>query len=784
MRANSKKRSANKSGAVLVTAVVVLLIMSILMTATIGHVAVNRRKTNSNYSRKQAYLTASTTLQGFVAQIQLATAKPSPDGSGAPGSAADVAEQLANINALKALAAANGGKGTTVDVTYNGSVETEYKIGTTKLNIKQDGDSEDALVVTAYTTYAGETEKVAAHISTTTKKKPARFTNTIEQMGSQSMNLDNLNVVGDTAVLESGNATKEYALGNRMELQGSLYIWGTVNGTQINAKMILMPNILDPSRGSFIQISEDFKNYLVAEARMKRGDGYNYVFVNGTCFTPTVRLGCDQSGNYLGDGFEVDLITHGVDAQGGQSNWIQYGNVYCYDIDPTQNNMTRNGDFKLSGGQKVEIHGDVFIEGDLIIGAGCEFRCDNLNVAGEIKNNGSLSVNGSRKEGAAAVIEKSGRGSVPTMEYKTEDYKYMPEDFFINRDNMSSGDFKSKYMAFYNGSNTKDMFDDFGKYTDPTTGAVFNFHVTESCSINADTANINTGAVVNKAGVKRDSAHTVLVDVTDASGDVLIMLRNGVVMAKDTEIIVRNRSSKVPATLEDGTEVMEHKYNCYFVSDSGKDIAPDGETVTGVMKHKNSTPGSFSFECLCIYNFDTYVRMFDSSYYTQKNGEGYAVRNSIQNVQPKDTFVYNPTHDESLTLPGYDVYCPGSSNIILMIGEGFSFGPAYSPESGSFVGAGSTNQSFIEATVYAPQGYFGIKTQHLRMKIINSKGELYDFDNKPVLGCGVFIASVFNSQNESTFVYTEPSGSCFLANAKGNREGNVTGFELDRYDHY
>ena len=59
MKPNSKKRSANKSGSVLVTAVAVLIIMSVLMTATVGYVSVNRKKTNSNYCHKQAYLTAS-----------------------------------------------------------------------------------------------------------------------------------------------------------------------------------------------------------------------------------------------------------------------------------------------------------------------------------------------------------------------------------------------------------------------------------------------------------------------------------------------------------------------------------------------------------------------------------------------------------------------------------------------------------------------------------------------------------------------------------------------------
>jgi hypothetical protein len=77
-----------------------------------------------------------------------------------------------------------------------------------------------------------------------------------------------------------------------------------------------------------------------------------------------------------------------------------------------------------------------------------------------------------------------------------------------------------------------------------------------------------------------------------------------------------------------------------------------------------------------------------------------------------------------------------------------------------------------------------MKTQMLHMNIVNSKGQVYDFNNKPVLGCGVFIAKQFASQNESTYVYTEPSGTCVLSNAKGSKEANITGFSLDRYDHY
>ena len=86
------------------------------------------------------------------------------------------------------------------------------------------------------------------------------------------------------------------------------------------------------------------------------------------------------------------------------SNWVQYGNVYCYDIDPEQSNTTRNGDFKISGGEKVEINGDVFVEGNLVIGSGCEFKCRNLTVCGTVT--GTPTVSGTTKTGSSATLEK------------------------------------------------------------------------------------------------------------------------------------------------------------------------------------------------------------------------------------------------------------------------------------------------------------------------------------------------------------------------------------------
>ncbi|MBR7008555.1 MAG: hypothetical protein IKH90_08010 [Ruminococcus sp.] len=789
MKPNSKKRSANKSGAVLVTAVCVLLIMSILMSATIGYVAVNRKKTNSNYSRKQAYLTASTTLKGFVEKIRVMTGSPQADGSGPEGTAKNVAEQLANIKAIQALAAEDDGKGTEVDVTYNGSADQpEYKIGTTKLRISQDNGSTDNLVLTCTTTYGDETEKVAAHISTATKKKPARFTNTIEWMGKSGLDINNLNVVGDTAVLDQGDLKKVYHMTNDVKLQGSLYIWGsmTTAGTGGNS-LDLYSNILDNSRGSFVQVSGNWGGDIKAKSYKKGNDGYNYIYIGGTADVST-SYGGGGKVEVGSDGYDVDIITHCVKMSGNE--WTQTGNVYVYKNNVPDAEIINDGSFVLNDGH-VNINGDVFIEGDLIINKG-SFTCNNLNVAGAIVGK-EPTVSGTKNVGASAKIEKSGRGSEPTMEINSSTYKYMPEDFFMNNDNVSSANFAEKYANFYNGKNTYDLLNDSPSYTDPDTGAKFNYHVEQSCTFSLDFDKYGkNGAMKNNKGVPWDKDYIILVEVNDSTGDVLIRLRDGVVLGgngKNCEIVVRNRSTKKPATLGDGTEVMEHQFNCYFVSDSGNKIAFTGKDKAGVSQHTGSTPGAFEFHFMNLFDYDTYVNMLKPEYYQNGNRSPQNAKNYV-----RSDFYFNPTRDETLKYKDatgnlHSTFCPGSSSIIFLIGDNFSLGCKYDPEKGKtnaqagFIGNGQANAPFIQATVYAPQGAYAPKTQQLTFNVVRSDGGLYN-PGKPIQGVGVFIASAFNNKETSTYVYTEPSGSSVLANAKGDKEGNITGFELDRYDHY
>lgn len=219
MKNTPKRKQRNKPRVVLFTAVAVMLMLSILLTATVSFVSVNRTKTNDNYKSKQAYLTASSTLESFINQIQTDTA-PTNDPTAK-------AQQKKAIDNLKKLASANSGKGTTTNVSYNGSNGKSDNIGTTKITVAQEGTSVANIVVTCETTYLGKTEKVAAHISTQSVTKPAEYTNTIELVGNGGAGYDNLNVIGDMAGINNTTG-KVYRFTNNTSIYGSYLMYGSL----------------------------------------------------------------------------------------------------------------------------------------------------------------------------------------------------------------------------------------------------------------------------------------------------------------------------------------------------------------------------------------------------------------------------------------------------------------------------------------------------------------------------------------------------------------------------
>ena len=229
MENTPKRKQRNKPGVVLFTAVAVMLMLSILLTATVSFVSVNRTKTNDNYKSKQAYLTASSTLESFINQIQTDTA-PTNDPTAK-------AQQKKAIDNLKKLASANSGK------------------GTTKITVAQEGTSVANIVVTCETTYLGKTEKVAAHISTQSVTKPAEYTNTIELVGNGGAGYDNLNVIGDMAGINNTTG-KVYRFTNNTSIYGSYLMYGSLE-VSTQPLIMLKPSLVDEKQGSTVTISEN-----------------------------------------------------------------------------------------------------------------------------------------------------------------------------------------------------------------------------------------------------------------------------------------------------------------------------------------------------------------------------------------------------------------------------------------------------------------------------------------------------------------------------------------------
>lgn len=767
MKPNSKKRSANKSGSVLVTAVAVLIIMSVLMTATVGYVSVNRKKTNSNYCHKQAYLTASTTLKSIVDRIQAETARPGI------GTSTTQEEQAAKIAAIEALADAPGGKGTTIDVTYNGATGADYGVGTTKLNLCRES-SGDGLVATAYSTYGGVTEKVAAHFFIEAKKLPVRFTNTIETIGGDSMDpWDNINVIGDTAVLNT-EGNKVYVLQNDTNPQGSFFMYGHLVPNTAQMKFTLSSSQTNAMRGTHVEISGCYWGEIKAESSMVRGDGFNYIYIGGTaCFNRNSWVAKDEA-------HAIDVITHKLVVDKGSAedynkylaplvaagkietwraqtgfnqeanSYEQFGNVYVY---KNGSDATLNGDavFNVSGSGAI-IHGDLNVEGNLYCNRSVTVT-GTVNVGGNIINSANLHCSNVNK---GVTIEKTGRGAVPKMECESNDYKNMPEDLVKNSDS-KIGTLRTQFNALHaksGGVYTSKKFSDpsFRKDTEVDDGqggkAKFRFYINESCIW--DNVNSNN-EFMNGNG-------NVLIHVTNK--DVVILMDKSLQSGMDQQfqMVVKNDS---PMETVDGVKC--HKYNCYFVSDMDQNgnLTFTGRNAAGISQHKNSTPMNIELRSLRVYDFDTYVHMFPSSYYNNYK------LNNIVGQKPRDGFVFNSSNNDKL--PG--VYTTKPASIYFFFGDGCKI---------TF-----SNNTMLQAIVYAPQAEFTMKTQGINgLTCCDSSGYTGSSKNLGVMGIGLFIARRFQSENAGYYVYTNPSPTSALNNAKPNRDNYLNGFLLDRFDHY
>lgn len=733
MKNTPKRKQRNKPGVVLFTAVAVMLMLSILLTATVSFVSVNRTKTNDNYKSKQAYLTASSTLESFINQIKTDTA-PTNDPTAK-------AQQKKAIENLKKLASANSGKGTTTNVSYNGVDGKSDNIGTTKITVAQEGTSAKYIVVTCETTYLGKTEQVAAHISIRSDPKPADYTNTIELVGNGGAGYDNLNVIGDMAGINNTTG-KVYRFTNNTSIYGSYLMYGSLE-VSTQPLIMLKPSLVDEKQGSTVTISEnlDVSNEFRINSTMARADGYNYVNIGQ-------KLSTSNHMDVGSSGFDVDLFC--CEANIGGNDYTQYGNFYVY-----KGAGAYNGDATF-GANGQTINGSLYVEGDLNVTKSLKVT-GSVYVTGTITGKDKIVCQASNiHEGA--VLSKAGRDAKPQIPVSADAYVYYPEDFFMSNDtNVTT--ISDQYKAFYSDKNPNTKtFNTFASdwtnvdYTlteliDLTgTGAKtpvtsrYKLRITSSCTWANDLSFNDYG-----------NGSRILVDVSDSSGDIVIRLQNGLKLGAEWSpvIVVRNRSAVTDATTGD------RKYNCYFVSDSGNSISLDGiDSVTGKSKHSGSSACNYSFKGIKIFDYDTYVRMFNAS--TLNNTKG-------NPGLPQSSFVLNPT---SVDVAGS--YRPSNSSIIFLFAENTTLN--------------ATDNSFFQGSFYSPEAMVNIATSGLSgLNVTDSAG------GKMTVQCcavGVVIANSFGNANTAFYVYTKPSTTSVMQNAKGGKDDSAFGYTLDRYDHY
>ncbi len=717
----ASKHNANRKGAVLVTAVAVMIMLSILLTATISFVAQNKKTTNDNYKSQQAYLTASSTLESFIAQIQTDTA-PTSDPAG------KAAQQKA-IDDLKALANANSGAGTTTNVSYNGNTDNTDNMGTTTINVKWDGASTNAIVVTCETTYLGQTEQVAAHISTQANTKPADFNNTIELTGSGNVSYDNLNVIGDMAGINNTTG-KTYTFANQTSIYGSYLMYGSLVPGTGGAKMVLKPSLVDSTKGSTITISENFDGVCNITSSMAKNTGYNYINI-GQKFSTKINSSVGGSGK------EIDVYC--CEANIGGNTYTQYGDMY---VKAGTGAYVGNATFDADS---VTINGSLYVEGDLVVNKNITVTGD-VKVGGTITGKTKISATGTIDEGTAVNINK------PVIPSNSDDYIYFPEDFLMSTDSKITS-ISDTYKSFYNGTNN----DTFLTYADSiwasnipineTMGGVtyhseYAFKITGSCTM--------AKSDFSDCG-KMGHAKRILIEVNDTSKDIVIRLENNLNLGSEysPQIIVRNRSTSDTATGE------KHKYNCYFVSDAGTSISLNGLGPDGKSQHSGAAICNYSINNFRVFDYDTYVRMFNSTELAKSSGV-------LDTANVNSGFSLNYT---DVDVSGS--YRPGNSGIIFLFTEGTTFNV--------------TNNAFIQGCIYAPQAKAAIATSGMTLNVCDSVGTKMTVDTCAV---GVVIANEFGNDNTAFYVFQKPSATTMLAGAKGNQADKVAGFTLDRYDHY
>lgn len=422
----SLRKKSNESGIVLLTVVIVSCVMMILVASALDFVKRASDQSYKSYYKQQAYLTAQTTLDAFVGQI---------DGN-ANKDTKDKLESLANSNAVI---------GVDLDDIVAGAGNNAYEFGDCNISLSKNSN---VIAITATSTYPGEpskngqTQSVTAYVKIDSKNISQKLESALVTNGVNVPYHNNLNVRGGVTTQKfNPNAENTWSLiCNSDTYEGKCNFNGAMsfgnnftfkddpnhiaNGvvvtvtdfifpgqnnmkvtSQINNAMTSTPNGSDylTASGEYDDMNTAAVNYVnVYGALATGGAGAGHVEIGtvdhrADLYVSTIMFGSD---GFLGNSCFGNIVNSMTaypetpDKKGitpilnkfksgtnQTGNIIVYGNLFCYNTNRTGVDYCDGNIYisNVTGGQIV-VNGNAYVEGDIIL-------ADSVS-------NGRLQVNG------------------------------------------------------------------------------------------------------------------------------------------------------------------------------------------------------------------------------------------------------------------------------------------------------------------------------------------------------------------------------------------------------
>ncbi len=700
--ANNSKRNSNRAGAVLITVLTVACFAAILLTAVLTFVKRAHTNAFNNYNSEQAYYIASSAL----------------------GSVHDYFEQEKTQNYPTLVSYAEAGTEGTITL-GNDAISSLIPGGDCKVNISKVNEGYIRLSVTGY--YNGQAETINAYYAVTPGQKASGIDNALYSNGAanfnqQCSNTGSVTTGGDYNTTNGSTSSGSVICGKDLNVLTGYHWKNDANGAA-NSYIVVGHNF-NTNNGSF-----------VVEPRFAKTEDNvtQFLSIGGRFWTSLeTHIGLADKE------FDVYCSTAKVTST---NVFEMYGNLYVYKLDDfdkvhgscgcgiTADDM---GDLELANQSTLEIYGDVFVEGDVILSAvgnsrnihgtlyvspTTEFKgtkpsldqqkltVDAISGDGlttekvrQWINAGYLRINGVSGTTDADLAGKVltdpiNHGSASSRNHKPEvdfDPNYIKtyettQEFLDNPDNAT---IKTKYQKALN-TNLKDYKNEF---TDSELGIKFDYKVDGRLA--SDGGN---GCMIDEATLEGDGnkfangGKRVLVDMNQFTGDYVIRVKGVPMHVYEWDPVYGNVDYDVNQ-MSMPTIIVKNGIR----NDDGSWSSTKSEGCLYIIADETSPNMRYRFFKTGIMDYYTYKFLMKNDYGLNIGGYG---KDGNGVVELNATSGYAAPNGSD-----HGVYTPDRTRIFLMLKPGDSM------TAGETQDRANGNDPLIEAVVYAPQASCNIST--------------------------------------------------------------------------